>query len=84
MFYRKQTNEFYGLSKMMSFTFLFFFRFDECVLKMIWFLLRANFGEAGTDSKFEAKANLKALVPKSKQSLVLMYEICVRTSQILC
>ena len=26
----------------------------------------------GTDSKFEAKANLKVLVPKSKRSLILM------------
>ena len=29
----------------------------------------------GTDSKFEA--NLKVLVPKSKQSLILIYPICV-------
>ena len=34
----------------------------------------------GTDSELEAEANLKALVPKSKQSSIVMYEICIHTN----
>ena len=34
----------------------------------------------GTDSELEADANLKALVPKSKQSSIVMYKICIHTN----
>ena len=34
----------------------------------------------GTDSKFEGQANLKALVPKSKRSSIIIYETCVHTN----
>ena len=34
----------------------------------------------GTDSKFKAEANHKLLVPKSKPSSVLIYQIRIRTN----
>ena len=37
-------------------------------------------GKRGTASKFEAKVNLKVLVPNSKRSSILKYEICAHTN----
>ena len=34
----------------------------------------------GTDWKFKAEANHKLLVPKSKSSSLLIYQICIRTN----
>ena len=37
----------------------------------------SNFGARGTDSKFEAEAKQKVLVPKLKRSSILIYQIHV-------